>query len=98
MSESAPTPSRIRPLASTVYDAQAGSRSPILDGPWWLGLTAVVVLAVLVFGSSPWKWLVLPVVAVLFWLPFCVRLAVALSFSVSAFREGLQVVDDRDAA
>ena len=89
-SESAPKASRIRRLASTVYDAQAGSRSPILDGPWWLALASVVALAVLVFGGSPWKWLVVPVVAVLFWLPLCVRWAVALGRSVGAFREGLR--------
>lgn len=83
-------PSRLRRFASTVYDAQAGGRSPILDGPWWLGLTAAVVLAVLVLGSSPWTWIVLPVAAVLLWLPFCVRWVVSLTRSVRAFRQGLR--------
>jgi hypothetical protein len=77
-------------FASTVYDAQAGSRSPILDGPWWLGPTAVVVVAVLVFGSSPWQWIVLPVAAALLWMPFLVRWVVALTRSVTAFREGFR--------
>jgi hypothetical protein len=88
--ERAPRPSRIRRFASTVYDAQAGSRSPILDGPWWLSVTSVVVVSVLVFGSSPWTWFALPVAAVLLWLPFCVRWVVALTRSVVAFREGLR--------
>lgn len=71
-----------------VYDAQAGGRTPLLDGPWWLGITVAVALGVLVFGtSSPWKWLTLPFVAVLLWLPFCVRWAVALGRAVSRFRE-----------
>lgn len=89
-SEPAPEPSRLRRLASTVYDAQAGSRSPMLDGPWWLGLTAVVVISVLVFGSSPWKWTVLPIAAALLWVPFVVRWVVALTRSVTAFREGFR--------
>src|SRR5262249_33274875 len=89
-SEPAPKPPRVNQLASTVYDAQAGSRTPILDGPWWLGPTVILVMAVLVFGSTPWKWIVLPVAAVLLWLPLCVRWVVSLSRSVSAFREGFR--------
>lgn len=89
-SEPAPKPSRVGRLVATVYDAQAGSRSPMLDGPWWLGLTAVVVMSVLVFGSSPWTWIVLPIAAGLFWLPFVARWVVALTRSVTAFREGLR--------
>jgi hypothetical protein len=89
-SEPAPKPSRFQRLVSTVYDAQAGSRSPILDGPWWLGLTAVVVISVLVFGSSPWKWIVLPIGAALLWLPFVVHWVVALTRSVTAFRVGFR--------
>jgi hypothetical protein len=88
--ERAPKPSRIRQFASTVYDAQAGSRSPILDGPGWLSVTAVVVGSVVVFGSSPWTWLAALVAAVLLWLPLCVRWVVALTRSVVAFREGLR--------
>ena len=56
----------------------------------WLGLTAVVVVSVLVFGSNPWKWIVLPVAAALLWLPFLVRWIVALTGSVTAFREGFR--------
>jgi hypothetical protein len=62
----------------------------MLDGPWWLGLTAVVVMSVLVFGSSPWTWIVLPIAAGPFWLPFVGRWVVALTRSVTAFREGLR--------
>jgi uncharacterized membrane protein YccC len=88
--EPAPKPSRFKRFASTVYGAQAGSRSPILDGPWWLGLTVVVVVSVLVFGSNTWKWIVLPVAAALLWLPFLARWIVALTRSVTAFREGFR--------
>jgi hypothetical protein len=62
----------------------------MLDGPWWLGLTVVVVVSVLVFGGNPWKWIVLPIAAALLWLPFVVRWVVALTRSMTAFREGLR--------
>ncbi len=71
-----------------MYDAHAGSRNVVLDGPWWLGLAAVVVVSVLVFGSGPWKWLAVPVAAILFWIPSGVRWTLALARSVSAFRDG----------
>lgn len=80
--------SAVKRLAAEVYDAQAGTRSPLLDGPWWLAVTVAVALGVLAFGSSPWKWLAAPVVVVLLSLPFCVRWAVALGRSVRAFRDG----------
>jgi hypothetical protein len=89
-SEPAPRSSRLRRLASRVYDAHSGSRSPILDGPWWLSLTALVVVSVLVFGSNPWKWVVLPFAAALLWLPYVAHWVVALSRSVTAFREGFR--------
>jgi hypothetical protein len=89
-SESEPRQSQIRRVAATVYDAQGGSRSPVLDGPWWLGLIGVVVVAVLVLDSEPWKWLVVPIAAAFFWLPFYVRWVLALSRSVRAFREGFR--------
>src|SRR3569623_3418995 len=82
--------SRVRRFASTVYDAQAGGREPLLDGPWWLGLLLVVAVSVLTFGSSPWKWLVVPLLAAFFWLPFCVRWGSALWRSVISFREGFR--------
>jgi hypothetical protein len=88
--ESAPEESSAKRLAATVYDAHGGSRSPLLDGPWWLGITTALALAVLVFGDSPWKWLAAPVAVALFWLPLGIRWAVALRRSVSAFREGYQ--------
>jgi len=80
----------MRRWVSTVYDAQAGGRSPMLDGPWWLGILAIVVTSVFVFGSAPWTWLVVPIAAAVFWLPFCVRWAVALGRSVTAFRDGFR--------
>ena len=82
--------SRTRRLASKVYDAGAGSRSPVLDGPWWLGALGLSVVTVLTFGNNPWKWLVLPIAAVLFWLPFCIRWSLAIWHSVDAFREGFR--------
>lgn len=88
--EPAPVRSPVGRLATTVYGAQAGGRTPLLDGPWWLGVTAAITLGVLVVGTSPWKWLALPFVAILLWLPFVVRSLVALQRAVSAFREGLR--------
>jgi hypothetical protein len=73
-----------------VYHAQAGGRWPLLDGPWWLGLTGVVSMAVLLFGDGPWKWIALTIVAILFWLPFGARWVVSLRRSISAFREGFR--------
>ena len=86
-STSASHPSPFKRFAATVYDAQAGSRSPVLDGPWWLGITIAAALGVLVFGANPWRWFALPVVAALFWLPLCVRWLVASGRSVKAFRD-----------
>lgn len=88
-SESARQPaSRMKRLAREVYDAQAGSRSPILDGPWWLGMSLLAAVAVLLIVGSPWKWLALLVLIGFFWLPFLVRWAVALARTVPAFRKG----------
>lgn len=81
---------RARRLVSSVYDARAGGRSVFLDGPWWLALTVAAALAVLIFGSSPWRWFALPIVVALFWLPLSVRWVVALARSVRAFREGIR--------
>ena len=69
-----------------MYDAQAGGRSPVLDGPWWLGSGIAVALVVLVAGSGPWRWIGAAVVAVLFSVPFCVRSAVAIGRSVRDVR------------
>lgn len=82
--------SRGKRLASRVYDAGAGGRSPILDGPWWLAVVGLVVVTVLTLGSSPWTWLVLPIAALFFWIPFCIRWILALWRSVGAFREGFR--------
>jgi hypothetical protein len=82
--------SRGKRLASRVYDAGAGGRSPTLDGPWWLTALSLIVVTVMISGTGPWKWLVLPVAALFFWLPFCVRWSVALWRSVGAFREGFR--------
>jgi uncharacterized membrane protein YgcG len=82
--------SPIKRLTATVHQGQAGSRSPVLDGPWWVGLMIAVALAALVFGSAPWKWIAVPIVVVLLWLPFCVRWALALGRAVGAFREGFR--------
>jgi hypothetical protein len=88
--EQASRPTRLRQLVSTVYDAQGGGRSPVLDGPWWLGLTAAVVAVVLAFGGGPWRWVALAVFAIFFWLPFVARWAVVLARSVGAFRDGFR--------
>lgn len=76
------TKSRVRRLATAVYNAQAGSRWPLLDGPWRLALTLVVALGVLAFGGGPWRWLALLVVLVFFLVPLALRWAVALGRSV----------------
>jgi len=85
--EPAPVLSAARRLATVVYDAQADSRTPILDGPWWIGITAAAALSVLAFGAAPWKWLALPFVAVLLWLPLVARWLVALWKMGRAVRE-----------
>jgi hypothetical protein len=87
-SESGTEASRVRRFASTVYDAQRGGRSTLLDGPWWLGAIGVAVSTVLIFGNPPWTWLGVPVAAAFFWLLFLVRWVAALSRSVGAFRQG----------
>lgn len=80
----------MRRFAATVYDAQGGRRWPVLDGPWWLSVLFLVVVTALTFGSSPWKWLVLPIAAAFFWLPSCVRWGSAIWRSVIAFGEGFR--------
>lgn len=83
-------PSPTRRLASKVYDAGAGSRSPVLDGPRWLGALVLVSLAVLAFGTAPWKWIAMLVLGVFFWLPFLVRWILAIWRTPGAFREGFR--------
>jgi hypothetical protein len=88
--EPTPRPSAVRRMAAATYDAQAGGRSPILDGPRWLGITLIVGLSVLAVGRGPWKWFALLVVAVLLWLPLLVRWIVAIARSVRAVRDEWQ--------
>jgi hypothetical protein len=88
--EPASQPSAVTRAAAATYEAQAHGRVPILDGPWWLGLTVAVGLGVLTFGHGPWKWLALLVVAALLWLPYFVRWTVAICRSVRAAREEWQ--------
>jgi purine-cytosine permease-like protein len=83
-------PSRLRQIATTVYDAQGGGRWPALDGPWWLALAAVVCAVVLTFGSGPWRWVAIAVVVILFWLPFVLRWSTSILRSAGAFRDGFR--------
>jgi hypothetical protein len=76
----------VRRLIVKVYGPGRGDI--LLDGPWWLGLLFLVVVTVLSFGSTPWKWLVVPVAVFFFWLPGCIRWGLGLWRSVGAFREG----------
>jgi hypothetical protein len=82
--------SSVRRLAVTVYDAHAGGRSPILDGPWWLGLIIAGTVALAIVGGAHGSWVALPVVVALLVVPSCVRWAVALGRSIRAFREGFR--------
>lgn len=82
--------SRLKSLARAVYDAQAGGRSPLLDGPWWLGATLAIAVAVYVFTDSPWKWLSLPFLVLLSTVPWVIRWTVALSRILPEFRKGLR--------
>jgi hypothetical protein len=87
---SAPKPSQVRRFASAVYDAQPGRAPAHARRTWRLSLTTVVVVVcLLVFGSSPWKWAVLPTAAalLLLGLPLVVRWSLRSLGSATAFRE-----------
>ncbi|GAA4694092.1 hypothetical protein GCM10023349_06390 [Nocardioides conyzicola] len=77
-------------MASEVYAAHAGGRSPVMDGPLWIGVAVAASLAVFVFVGGPLKWLALPLLLALVVLPLSVRWALAGVRSVAAFREGLR--------
>lgn len=77
-------------MVSSVYDAQAGGKHPLLDGPGWLIIVGLAALIGASLAPSPWRWVALAAVALLFWLPFAVRWAMALGRSVGAFRAGLR--------
>lgn len=83
--------SRVRLLGSQVYSAYENGRWPILDGPVWLGaLLIAVVVALVLLGDSPWRWVFIAIGVLLVSVPMWVRWVVALWKSVGAFREGLQ--------
>jgi hypothetical protein len=73
---------------SKVYDAYAGGRNPVMDGPWWLGAAVVASVAVLALAPAPWKWLALAFLVLFCWLPIAVRWAAAVRRSPGAFRDG----------
>lgn len=83
------TASSIKALSSKVYEGWAGSRNPILDGPWWLGAVVLASIAVHAVVEGPWRWLILPVAFVFILLPLGIRWAVALGRSAGAFQDGL---------
>lgn len=89
-SDVTPEVSSARNLVSSVYSAHAGSRSPLLDGPWWLVVSIGGAVAVAIIWSGPLKWIALAILAFLFWLPLGYRWISAIWRSGSAFREGLR--------
>ena len=82
------TASGLRAASSKVYAGWAGSRNPILDGPWWLGAVVLASMVGLAVVDGPWRWLILPVAILFILVPLGIRWAVALGRSVGAFREG----------
>lgn len=83
--------SRVRRVGSQVYSAYANGRWPILDGPVWLAAVIVAVMVALVLlGDSPWRWVFVPFGVLFVSVPLWMRWIVALWKSVRAFREGLQ--------
>lgn len=83
--------SHVRRVGSQVYSAYANGRWPILDGPLWLALVVVaVVVALVLLGDSPWRWVFIPIGVLFVSVPLWIRWCVALWKSVHAFREELQ--------
>jgi hypothetical protein len=71
-----------------VYDAHGSGRILWLDGPWWLAAVALAALSVLNFAPGHWKWLAIPVIAAVAWVPWTLHWVLGLGRSVGAFRDG----------
>jgi hypothetical protein len=90
MEDDAAPPSRARRLAGQVYDAHGSGRIVWLDGPWWVAAGVIGALCVLSFAPGHWKWLALPVLAVLGWFPAGLHWVRGVTGSVSAFKDGFR--------
>jgi apolipoprotein N-acyltransferase len=73
-----------------VYDAYGSRRIVWLDGPWWLAALLAGAVGVLTFAPGAWKWLALPFIVGLAWIPITLHWGLGIGRSFRAFREGFR--------
>lgn len=80
--------SNLKRVAVQVFDANAGTKTPVLDGPWWLAGALVLAIVTFNVAPDPWRWIAVPVLVIFGLLPFVAHWVVALARAIPEFRKG----------